>query len=36
MPQDAGKDLESFGIDFLEKPAPVDRLLTHIRKLLDS
>jgi len=36
MPQDAGKDLESFGIDFLEKPAPVDLLLKQIRKLLES
>ena len=36
MPQDAGKDFEAFGIDFLEKPAPVDRLLKHIRKLLES
>ena len=35
MPQDAGKDLEAFGIDFLEKPAPVDRLLKHIRNLLE-
>jgi two-component system, cell cycle sensor histidine kinase and response regulator CckA len=35
MPQDAGKDLEAFGIDFLEKPAPVDRLLKHIRTLLE-
>jgi CheY-like chemotaxis protein len=35
MPQDAGRDFTSFGIDFLEKPAPVDRLLKHIRKLLD-
>jgi two-component system, cell cycle sensor histidine kinase and response regulator CckA len=35
-PRDAGKDLESFGIDFLEKPAPVDRLLKHIRKLLEG
>lgn len=36
MPGDAGKDLSTFGIDFLEKPAPVDRLLKHIRKLLES
>jgi two-component system cell cycle sensor histidine kinase/response regulator CckA len=35
MPADAGKDFEAFGIDFLEKPAPVDRLLKQIRKLLD-
>jgi CheY-like chemotaxis protein len=35
-PRDAGKDLESFGIDFLEKPAPVDCLLKHIRKLLEG
>jgi two-component system, cell cycle sensor histidine kinase and response regulator CckA len=34
-PRDAGKDLESFGIDFLEKPAPVDCLLMRIRKLLE-
>ena len=36
MPGDAGKDFASFGIDFLEKPAPVDRLLAHIRKLLEA
>ena len=36
LPKDEGKDLESFGIDFLEKPAPVDRLLKQIRKLLES
>lgn len=36
MPQDAGKDLDSFGIDFLEKPAPVQHLLKQIRKLLES
>jgi two-component system cell cycle sensor histidine kinase/response regulator CckA len=36
LPQDFGKDLESFGIDFLEKPAPVDRLLKQIRKLLEG
>ena len=35
-PRDAGKDLESFGIDFLEKPAPIDCLLKHIRKLLEG
>ena len=27
MPNDAGKDLEAYGIEFLAKPAPVDRLL---------
>jgi DNA-binding NtrC family response regulator len=36
MPEDAGRDLESFGIDFLEKPAPVHRLLKQIRKLLEN
>jgi two-component system, cell cycle sensor histidine kinase and response regulator CckA len=36
LPKDEGRDLESFGIDFLEKPAPVDRLLKQIRKLLES
>lgn len=36
LPADSGKDLESFGIDFLEKPAPVDRLLKRIRKLLET
>lgn len=36
LPQDSGRDLAAFGIDFLEKPAPVDLLLRHIRQLLDS
>jgi signal transduction histidine kinase/CheY-like chemotaxis protein len=36
LPADSGKDLESFGIEFLEKPAPVDRLLREIRKLLEQ
>ena len=36
LPQDSGKDLAAFGIGFLEKPAPVDCLLKHIRQLLDS
>jgi nitrogen-specific signal transduction histidine kinase/CheY-like chemotaxis protein len=36
LPADSGTDLDSFGIDFLEKPAPVDQLLRHIRKLLEQ
>ncbi|HVK59021.1 MAG TPA: ATP-binding protein [Candidatus Kapabacteria bacterium] len=36
LPQDSGRDLESLGIDFLEKPAPVHCLLKQIRKLLES
>ncbi|HEV8544346.1 MAG TPA: ATP-binding protein [Verrucomicrobiae bacterium] len=36
MPADAGKDFEAFGIEFLEKPAPVGRLLKQIRSLLDQ
>jgi PAS domain S-box-containing protein len=36
LPRDSGRDLAAFGIDFLEKPAPVDQLLKNIRQLLDS
>jgi two-component system, cell cycle sensor histidine kinase and response regulator CckA len=35
-PHDSGKDLEAFGIEFLPKPAPVERLLKLIRRLLDA
>ena len=36
LPEDSGRALESLGIDFLEKPAPVHCLLKQIRKLLES